>query len=188
MLPRCGSFLSVLSHTLTRFSDPVGEHPSHSGWYWGSTPHSQGYHPTPPHFHSEKTPREDPFAVNCCDYKPCALPLTLLYLAACASYGDALSWKGGCKDAKLRFSDWHCLLYIFLTPPDLYRGGWSFRFKENVLTDIWAALFFKFASLYWLSSSQLPLFFLPLLFSLFPSFLWEKEKYTHTHKNSRAGN
>lgn len=147
-----------------------------------------GMSTSPTYFHSENTPPEDDFAVNCCDYKPCVLSHTLLYLSACASYGDALSWKGGCKDAKLHFSDWRCSLDASLTPPNLYRGGWSFQFKENVVTDIWADLFLKLPSLYWLSSSQLSLFFLPLLFSLFPSLLWEKEKYTHTHKNSRAGN
>lgn len=61
----------------------------------------------------KKTPL--PVVIN---YKPPARSRRLSRVAAGASYKDAPSWKGRCRNAKLHSSDRHHLLYVLPPSPD----------------------------------------------------------------------
>lgn len=124
MLPRCGSFLSVLPHALAQRSDPASEHPgfpSREGTQLYTT--LSGMLPSPTCLHTRQTPEETPLPQIVTNYKSLAHSHSLFCLAAGALHKDVLSWKGGCRDTKLQFSDRLYLLDIFYPCPDLYRGG-----------------------------------------------------------------
>lgn len=107
-------------------------------------------------------------------YKPLVHSHSLSRTAASASSQGPLSWKGGCRDAKLNFSDRHHLFYSPLQI--LTEVADDFCARKMHLGHSFPKHLFSL-----LSVRLLILFiFSTIAFFLFPSFLWGKEEHIHT--------
>ena len=159
MLPHCGSFLSVLPHTLARCSDLAREHPGflsrEGSWHSNSHAARSGMPPSPTCLHNRQRPKQTPLPAVI-NYKPLAHTHSLFRVAAGASYKDTPSWKGGCRNANfISLVDTACFMFypplqilIEVADPFGTRKIYSRKCGQDQ-----AALFLNKPSLYWLSSS-----------------------------------
>lgn len=192
MLPRCGSFLSVLPRTLARLSDLAGEQPGflsrEGSWHSNSQAVPSGMPPSPTCLRNGQTSEKSPLPVAI-NYKRLAHFRSLSRVAAGASYKDAPSWKGGCRNTKLHSSDKHHLLYVLPPSPDPYRGVWAFWCKENILMEMQAGSGCSFPkhpfSLLDVKFLIVFIFFSHCFFLYYLTSFGEKKKHTHKHTHTK---
>lgn len=139
--------------------------------------------PTCPHNRQRRKKTPLPVVIN---YKPLVRSHGLSHVSAGASYKDSPSWKAGCRNAKLYFSDRHHLLYVYPSLQILIEVADPFgarRIHPWKCEQNQAAIFLNIPSLYWLSISWFSLFFSPIAL-FFISFPPLGKRKTHTQKNT----
>lgn len=191
MLPRCGSFRSLLPHTLILHSDLARELPGflsrEGSWHFSSYAVQSGMLPSPTCLHRDWEKMPLPVVINC---KPFEHSHSLSCMAAGALY--EMLWDRREGVGLPSFVYLIDTLALGFSP--LFRSLWRWlilRCKENVLMEMQAGSgrsLSKHRSLYWLSSSPFSLFCLSLFFFLYFLSSFGEKKNTHTQKRSMAGN
>lgn len=110
-------------------------------------------------------------------YKPLVHSHSLSCMAAIASSQDPLSWKGGCRDAKLNFSDRHHLVYSplqILTEVADDFGARKMHLGHSFPKNLFSFLSVRFLILFIFST-------IPFFLISFPPL---RKRRTYTHKTT----